>query len=186
MMRFPRLFPLALVLALGLLTAWLDVLTRYQSGSLGVDRADPDYVAERFVATRFDEAGRLKERMTATRGWEIPKDPDIHFQKPHLELFELGQLQYTIDGDTGRYNKDKATAWFDDKVTLRRQPTPERDAIKIDTSAMTVDTRSSVASSRAPVTFYYQQSVGNAVGFVYDHKAQKLDLLSNVRITYVK
>jgi lipopolysaccharide export system protein LptC len=54
MIRSHRLFPILLVLITGLLTVWLDAVSRWQPNKRELDPNKPEVVAENVMATRFD------------------------------------------------------------------------------------------------------------------------------------
>ncbi|RBH47184.1 LPS export ABC transporter periplasmic protein LptC, partial [Pseudomonas sp. MWU13-2860] len=59
LLRSHRLFPLLLVGLTGLLTGWLDQVSRWDSNRRELDPDKPENVAEHLTASRFDPQGKL-------------------------------------------------------------------------------------------------------------------------------
>ncbi|TIC84592.1 LPS export ABC transporter periplasmic protein LptC [Crenobacter intestini] len=186
MKRFPRLFPLLLVLLLSLLTIVLDRVTREKSSAFEVDASQPEYTVENFTATRFNEAGLLQDRLTAKKMWQYPKSKEIDFDAPRLTSYKNGQVNYTVDGEVGRYNSASRKVWFDRRVEMNDPGRAGAQPVRLETRAMTVDLATSVARGPAPVTVWQGDSVLRATGFVYEQPKGVVSLLSNVRIHYVQ
>ncbi|MCL6263874.1 LPS export ABC transporter periplasmic protein LptC [Craterilacuibacter sp. RT1T] len=186
MKRFPRLFPLLLVLMLSVLTMLLDRVTRQSSVQSVIDRDQPEYTVENFTATRFDAQGLPSDRLQARKMWQFPDAKDIEFEQPFLTSYQLGQVNYTVEGEVGRYNNSTGMVWFDRKVVLIDKAEPGQSDIKIDTRAMTVNLNTSTAQSPAAVTVHQGDSVANAIGFTYAQQQGLITLLSKVRISYAQ
>ncbi|AXT45464.1 MULTISPECIES: LPS export ABC transporter periplasmic protein LptC [Chromobacterium] len=186
LLRSHRLFPLLLVGLTGLLTVWLDQVSRWDSNRRELDPDKPEYVAEHLTATRFDAQGKLNERLIATRMWQYPGKDDAFFENPELYQYQQGALQYQLIGDVGRYNNKTQQAYFDKKATMIQPAAADKPETKVVTSAMHVDTAKKIARSAAPTVFYHGKSHGNSVGFVYQQQTGLLNLLSHTKIIYEK
>ena len=186
MNRSYRLFPLALILLLGFLTFFLDQVTQVDITEKKLDPNKPEYTAHNLTATRFDAAGHIQERLTASQMWQYPESEDRYFLKPLAHIYKNGVLQYWVDGERGQYDRKKQLAYFSNNVTLHAPATEKRPPVRVQTSKMWVDTGKQIATSNQQVNFEYGPSHGTAVGFKYDRKAQQLYLLSQIKATYVK
>lgn len=183
--RPQRLFPLVLVVLMGLTTFWLDQISRWIPGGFRLDPAKPEYVAEKFTATRFNENGMLRDRISAQRMWQYPEKPDMYFQRPHLQVFQEGRMQYDVTGETGRYHSKNRQAWFDDRVVFYK-PQDEKPETRVLTSRLEVNTATRITRTAAPVEIHYGNSVAHATGLYYDQQAGLLKLLSQVKVVYEK
>ena len=98
LLRSHRLFPLLLVGLTGLLTVWLDQVSRWDSNRRELDPDKPEYVAEHLTATRFDAQGKLNERLIATRMWQYPGKDDAFFENPdQWELWKSERPATMVD-----------------------------------------------------------------------------------------
>ncbi|MFC3533409.1 LPS export ABC transporter periplasmic protein LptC [Vogesella facilis] len=183
--RAGKLFPLGLLLGMGLIASWLNVLTQWQQPvqrELNPDK--PEYTIEEVSAKRFDEQGRPWQQLTATQMWKLPKVNTVYFTEPELQQFSQGQVDYRITADNGRYNKPQDVADFSGRVHLQRAPQAGKPAMHLQTPSLRLDNRSQTASNHAPFVMDYGSSQIRAVGFIYNHQAGQLKLLSQVRMHY--
>ncbi|SMF19961.1 LPS export ABC transporter periplasmic protein LptC [Pseudogulbenkiania subflava] len=185
-LRAQRLFPIVLLALTGLLTFWLDQISRWTPETRALDPNKPEFVAEHFTALRYDTTGKVQDQLSAQRMWQYPGKDDLFFDAPALQIFAAGVLQYDVRGQTGRYNNKTRQAFFDRQVTLFKPADAQRPETRVDTSVMYVDLDKRLARSAAPVTIHYGTSVARSVGFTYDQRAGLLKLLSNARVVYAK
>ncbi|HJU50253.1 MAG TPA: LPS export ABC transporter periplasmic protein LptC [Pseudogulbenkiania sp.] len=185
-LRAQRLFPIVLLALTGLLTFWLDQISRWTPETHALDPNKPEFVAEHFTTHRFDATGKVQDQLRAERMWQYPGKDDLFFDAPTLQTFASGVLQYDVRGQSGRYNNKTRQAFFDRQVTLFKPADALRPETRVDTSAMHVDLDKHLARSAAPVTIHYGTSVAHSVGFTYDQNAGQLKLLSNARVVYAK
>lgn len=186
MIRSHRLFPILLVLITGLLTVWLDAVSRWQPNKRELDPNKPEVVADNVMATRFDPKGMLQEKLIASRMWQYPDRTESYFEAPDLQSYKNGTLAYHAIGESGRYNSKTKQVLFDKKVTLIQPATSAQQETRVLSSNMRIDTVRHIAQSAALTHFYYGKSTGSAVGFIYEQQAGQLQLLSNAKVTYEK
>ena len=79
-----RLFPLVLVLALALLTFWLERTVQKEEVHPSVRRHDPDYLVEQFVVTKFNAAGALESTVSAAKMVHYPDDDSTELVAPRV------------------------------------------------------------------------------------------------------
>ncbi|BEV73593.1 LPS export ABC transporter periplasmic protein LptC [Paludibacterium sp. THUN1379] len=184
--HWTRLFPVALVALTALLTIWLDQVSKLGSFGHDLDPSQPEYVAEKIDATRFDEQGRVLQHMIADRLWQYPNQRELYFNQGNIALFKDGQLDYTLIADNGRYNTESRVAFLEHKAHLQKPAVAGQPPMTLDSSAMTVDTVRHYASSPMPTTVHYGSSVANSTGFNYDQKTGIVNMLSYAKATYVQ
>lgn len=185
MNRAARLFPLGLMLGMALLSFWLNVLTMQDNGAPGQpDLKTPEYTISQVRAKRFDITGKLQQEMQASQMWQLPKNPNVYLSQPKIMAYHENTLDYTVTANNGRYQKDLKTADLSDNVHWDKPATASEAAVQLQTSIMHIDSVARQASNKAPL----QASFGNnklwSTGFIYQQDSGKLDLLSNVRISY--
>ncbi len=185
MNRAARLFPIGLMLAMGLLSFWLNVLTEWRTPAQHqLDPTQPEYTIDKLQATRFDEQGQPLQRLNASKMWKLPQTEQVYMQQPDVKQYRNGQLDYTLRADQGRYARSTGIGLFDGHVDMQRQPMGQQAAIHLQTPSLRVNSQSGILSNQAPVTIDDGQSRINAIGFYYNHPAGQLKLLSRVRISY--
>lgn len=177
------IFPLALALSLGILTAWLGRISEVVVEEVKLDPNKPQYQMSNAQGHRFDEQGFLKESLTAATAWQLPDQKDVFFQTPVLKLYRQGVEQYGVTGGTARYHIDTREVFFDKNVVLTKQADAERPDAEVATEKLTVDTVNETARTDAPIHYRYGKSYGSSLGMSYDNKTGYLDLPAKVKAT---
>ncbi|KIA80085.1 hypothetical protein QR66_12360 [Chromobacterium piscinae] len=186
LLRSHRLFPVLLIGLTAMLTLWLDQVSRWDTRHRELDPDKPEYVAEDLIATRYDEHGKMLDKLIASRMWQYPGKPEAFFEKPDLYQYDAGVLQYHVIGETGRYNKKNQQAFFDKKVLLIKPADSKQPETRLQSSAMFVDTGKRYASSQSPSVITQGNSVAHSIGFTYQEPQGLLNLLSTTKIIYAK
>lgn len=182
MNRFRNLlFPLALALLLGGLSAWLGRISEVVVEEVVLPPDEPQYMMHTMHGQRFDVSGSLKEQLDAERAWQLPDQKNVFLAAPHLRMFNQGAEQYTVQSSGARYQIADKTVHFEQQVLLTKVADAERPAAEVRTTQLVVDTQNQTARTDAAVDFVYGQSQGSAVGLFYDHKSGQLNLPERVR-----
>ena len=185
MNRAARLFPLGLMLAMGLLAFWLNVLTQWQTPTRHqLDPSQPEYTVNQLKATRFDEQGRLLQQLEAARMWKLPASEPVYLQDTVVRQYRSGALDYQLKADSGHYTRNNGQGQFDGHVDMVRQPRDAQAAVHLQTPSLQINTQSGILRNQSPVTIDDGKSRISATGFIYNHPAGQLKLLSAVRISY--
>ena len=165
MNRFRSLvFPLALALILGGLTAWLGRVSEVVIEAVKLDPAKPQYTMTQIHGKRYDIAGSLNQDLTAPLAWQLPDQKNVYFQQPTLKTYRDNNEQYTVSSQTARYELESKKVFFEQNVVLTKTPDAERPAGKVVTDYLNVDTQTETAETDAPVQYEYGRSHGTATG----------------------
>ena len=175
------LFPLALALILGIITAWLGRASEVSVEETALDPAKPQYTATNLHAKRFDISGSLNQELSAPEAWQLPDRKNVFFRQPVLKSYREGQARYTVSSDTARYETASRQAFFQHNVVLAKTADDRHPAARILTETLDADTAAQTARSDAPVQYEYGESTGSATGMDYDNKSGVLNLHSNVK-----
>ncbi len=174
-------FPLALSLILGGLSAWLGRISEVEIQETKLPPDEPQYLMTQLEGARFDLSGSLKEKLTADKAWQLPEQQTVHFQSPDLQMLSKGQELYRVNAQTARYDLDNKTIRFEENVRLNKAADAARPAASMTTTYLIIDVQSETVSTDAPVAFNYGLSQGTANGIRYDHKNGQLNLPSRVK-----
>lgn len=181
--RYSIAFPLILSLALGGLSAWLDRISEVQIEEVVLNPDEPQYWMSGITGNRFDEQGRLKEKLTAQKAWQLPQSNDVHFSTPQLALYRDGRLLYQVQSAQSIYNIYTRQVVFQQGVILTKAAENQRPAGVFKTNSLSIDTRTEFARTDEPVTFEYGKSHGSAQGMTYDHQKGLLNFPAKVKAT---
>lgn len=175
------IFPLALALLLGGLTAWLGRISEVVVEEVKLRPDEPQYLMQHMQGQRFDLSGNLKEQLTATKAWQLPDQKNVYLAEPDLQMFNQGIKQYGVNSSSARYQIADKTVHFENEVLLTKAADAERPAAEVRTARLVVDTEKQTAQTDAAVDFIYGQSKGSANGMTYDHKTGQLNLPERVK-----
>ncbi|STZ76997.1 LPS export ABC transporter periplasmic protein LptC [Bergeriella denitrificans] len=181
--RYGIAFPLILAVALGGLSAWLGRISEIQTEEVKLNPHEPQYAMQGIDGRHFDDAGRLKEHLTADTAWQLPESKEVHFDTPQLLVYQEGSLLYQVDSRRAAYHTDDKTIQFDGQVVMTKSADSDRPAGIVRTDTLHVDTETRHARTDAPVNFEYGRSSGSSVGMTYDHEKGLLTLPSRVKAT---
>ncbi|WP_028454542.1 LPS export ABC transporter periplasmic protein LptC [Chitinilyticum litopenaei] len=183
--RIVTLLPLLLASVLG---ALVYLLNQFSVVELGGRRPSPlavDMVASGAMVVRLNERGMPLSRIQAKDFQHIPKDDTMLFTAPVLYHSPPGQPLLTVVGEKARAVHKGDEVFFTGQVLLTRAAAPGGAELRVRSSEIWVDTKNERARSSQPVVADQGPHHAEAVGFVADHRQETLELLSQVRMTYV-
>ena len=180
MLRSNWLFPLALAVILGGLSAWLERISTIHTETVRLNPKLPQYEMTGMAGRRFDEQGKLHEKLDAQRAWQLPDGKDVFLQGADLQALDADGQHYSVYSELARYHLASKQIDFEQGVLLRRHHRQAEDT-EIRTDTLTVDTIARTARTDALVHFRQGRSEGSALGMFYDHNSGKLDLPAQVK-----
>jgi len=175
-----------LLVLVAALSWWLQrsVETESQSSTDQV-RHEPDYYMENFVSTSLDEMGRPAYRLDADNMLHYPDNDSATLEKPHLIVFRGEEEFWDIRAESGLVLDKGESVMLQGEVVILRVTTGGAQALQIYTSDLTVRPDEKYAETAAEVTIKDGRGVTQAVGMWADLNQRRVELLSNVRGTYV-
>lgn len=176
-----RLFPLLLVLALALLTFWLERTVREDTAPSAQRSHDPDYVVERFAVTDFDRAGSAESALSAAKMVHFPDDDSTELLAPRVVQSRAEQPRVTLSADRGTVSQDGAEVFLYDNVLVLREGAAGMPESRMHTSFLhLVRARSLVRTDReVRISEGGRELVGR--GMEYDNESGQLSLHAQVR-----
>ncbi|MDF3011324.1 MAG: hypothetical protein K0S03_2120, partial [Burkholderiales bacterium] len=79
-----RLFPLALMTSLALLTFWLERTVHEDPAAPQLRRHDPDYVVSNFTTTTYNRDGAAESVLSAEKMLHFPDDDSTELFSPRV------------------------------------------------------------------------------------------------------
>ena len=176
-----RLFPLLLMLALALLTFWLERAVREEEEAPSLRRHDPDYVVENFRVMNYDLNGMVESSLTARKMVHYPDDDSTELSLPRLVETKSGKPRTDVSALRGALSQNGEEVFLYDDVLLQREATDVRSGMRIETSVLHyVRSRSMVRSDREVRITDERQTISGR-GLEYDLDAGRMALREGVR-----
>ncbi len=122
-MRFSttRLFPLGLMLALALLTFYLERAVREDETPTAARRHDPDYYVVNFTTTTYNAEGAAETRMSAERMVHYPDDDTTELLAPRVLQSKPNEPRYSVRAERGQLSRDGDEVFLIGNVVLVRE-----------------------------------------------------------------
>jgi lipopolysaccharide export system protein LptC len=176
-----RLFPLLLMLALALLTLWLEHATRPQSEHPSLRRHDPDYIVSNFTITTYDQGGGKESTLSAKTMIHYPDDDTTELIAPRLVQTRPNEPRFTVTAERGALSSDGEEVFLYDNVRLVREASADRPEAHMSTSFLhVVRDRSLVRTDRhVSITEGGRSLAGR--GMEYHNDVRQLYLRDEVR-----
>jgi lipopolysaccharide export system protein LptC len=115
-----RLFPLAIMLSLALLTFYLDRMVREGETAPPQRRHDPDYIITDFTSTTFDGEGKAISVLSAQRMVHYPDDDTTELYAPRVLQTKPSQPRLSVSAERGAVSADGEELFLYDNVVLVR------------------------------------------------------------------
>jgi lipopolysaccharide export system protein LptC len=181
-MSTTRLFPLALMLSLALLTFWLDHEVQTQDGGHpSMRRHDPDYIVENFTSTTYTAAGKVASVLSASKMVHFPDDDSTDLTSPRVLQEKPEQPRYTARADRGTVSREGDEIFLYDNVVLVREAEGERPEGRLTTSFLHILRDRDLVRSDREVLFEEPGRWLKGRGMEYFNTTRQLFLHNDVR-----
>ena len=139
-MRFSttRIFPLALMLALALLTFYLERTVRDDESPPALRRHDPDYVVTNFTTTTYTGEGAVETVMSAERMVHYPDDDTTELFAPRVVYAKPQQPRFSVRAERGELSRDGDEIFLYGDVVLVRDAAANRPEARMTTDFLHV------------------------------------------------
>jgi lipopolysaccharide export system protein LptC len=176
-----RLFPLALVLALALLTFWLERTVRVEETHPSLRRHDPDYIVSNFRIISYGPAGIAESTLAARKMVHYPDDDSTDLEAPNVLSTKAGEAPMTLTADRGALSQDGEDTFLYDNVLIVRKEVPLQPEMRMQTSFLHIVRGRSLILTDRDVSI---DEVGRSLtgrGMEYDNGTRLLHLRERVR-----
>ena len=139
-MRFSttRIFPLALMLALALLTFYLERTVRDDESPPALRRHDPDYIVTNFTTTTYTGEGAVETVMSAERMVHYPDDDTTELFAPRVVYAKPQQPRFSVRAERGELSRDGDEIFLYGDVVLVRDAATNRPEARMTTEFLHV------------------------------------------------
>jgi len=176
-----RLFPLLLMLALALLTFWLERTVRVEAVPAALRSHDPDYVVERFTITDFNRDGVAESALSAARMEHFPDDDSTELLAPRVLQSKPQLPRLALSADRGTLSQDGEEAFLYDNVLVVREAGAGSAEARMHTSFLHVVRARSLMRTDREVRISEGGRAMVGRGMEYDNQSRQLSLHANVR-----
>ena len=176
-----RLFPLALMLTLALLTFWLDRAVRDDDPHPSLRRHDPDYIVDNFVSTTYARNGMPDTVLTAAKMLHYPDDNSLALVAPNVLQSKPGQARFRVSAERGELKREGDEIFLYDNVLLVREAEEKKPEARMTTSFLHVVRDRSLARTDRDVKIVEDQRSLEGRGMDYNYDSGQLTLHANVR-----
>jgi lipopolysaccharide export system protein LptC len=176
-----RLFPLALMLALALLTFYLERMVSEEQAAPPQRRHDPDYIVSNFTSTTYDKDGTPVNRLSAERMVHYPDDDTTELHAPRVVQTRPAEPRIVVSAERGAVSADGEELFLYDNVVLVREADAERPEARLTTSFLHILRDRSLVRTDREVTIVEDNRSLSGRGMEYDSDARVFTLLADVR-----
>jgi lipopolysaccharide export system protein LptC len=176
-----RLFPLLLMLALALLSFWLEQALRVEEVPPALRRHDPDYLVDHFTLVKYNAAGAKEASLVAAKMVHYPDDDSTELLAPRIVQTKADEPRLTASADRGTLSQDGDEVFLYGNVVLERDGGAGRPAARMRTSFLHVVTPRSLVRTDREVTVQEDDRTLSARGMEYRNDTGQLTLRAQVR-----
>ena len=185
-MRFSttRLFPLALMLALALMTFYLERTVRDDEPQSSLRRHDPDYLVTNFTTTTYNREGAVETVLSADKMMHYPDDDTTELLAPRVLQAKPAEPRFTVRADRGALSRDGDEIFLYDNVVLVREAHHADPEARMTTSFLHVlRDRSLVRTDREVKIVEGRRSLAGR-GMEYNNESRELLLRDSVQARF--
>jgi lipopolysaccharide export system protein LptC len=176
-----RVFPLALMLSLALLTFYLERMVREEDTTPAKRRHDPDYVITNFTATTFDAEGKPLSVLSAARMLHFPDDDTTELHAPRMVQTKPKEPRMTVSAERGAVSANGEEIFLYDNVVLVREADDERPEARLTTSFLHVLRERSLVRTDREVMIVEDTRSLSGRGMEYNSESRVFTLMADVR-----
>ena len=181
-MRFSatRLFPLGVMLALALLTFYLERTVREEELPSAARRHDPDYYVVDFTTTTYTSRGTVESIMSAQRMVHYPDDETTDLVEPRVLQSRPNEPRYTVRAARGQLSRDGDEIFLYGDVVLVREATAQAPEARMTTEFLHVLRDRSLVRTDRLVKIVEGGRTLQGRGMEYNNESRELLLRADV------
>jgi lipopolysaccharide export system protein LptC len=185
-MRFSttRLFPLGLMLALALLTFYLERTVREDDSPPALRRHDPDYLVTNFTTTTYNHDGAVETVMSAERMVHYPDDDTTELFAPRVVQAKPHQPRFSVRAERGQLSRDGDEIFLYGDVLLVRDAAADRPEARMTTDFLHILRDRSLVRTDRDVKIVEGGRSLSGRGMEYNNESRELVLRSDVHARF--
>ena len=175
-----RLFPLGLMLALALLTFYLERAVREDETPTAARRHDPDYYVVNFTTTTYNAEGAAETRMSAERMVHYPDDDTTELHEPRVLQSKPNEPRYSVRAERGQLSRDGDEVFLYGGVLLVREASEHGPEARMTTEFLHILRDRSLVRTDKEVKIVEGRRSLEGRGMEYNNLSRELVLRHNV------
>lgn len=175
-----RLFPLALMLSLALLTFWLERAVHEDERPTAARRHDPDYMVTNFTTTTYNREGAAESVLSAAKMLHYPDDDSTELIAPRVVQAKPDEPRFTVRADRGALSREGDEVFLYDNVVLVREADGERPEARMTTEFLHIVRDRSLVRTDRPVKIVEGSRSLSGRGMEYNNESRELELRHDV------
>ena len=182
-MRVPttRVFPLALMIALALLTFYLDRTVRVEDTQASARRHDPDYLITNFTTTTYNSAGVAETMLSAAKMVHYPDDDSTELIAPRVLQSKPAEPRFSVQADRGVLSSGGDEIFLYDNVVMVREADGIRPTARFTTSFLHVVRDRSLVRTDREVHIVEDRRSLTGRGMEYNNTTSQFHLRNQVQ-----
>jgi lipopolysaccharide export system protein LptC len=176
-----RLFPVTLMLALALLSFYLERAVREEQANPAMRRHDPDYVVSNFTSTTYGREGAPLTMLSATKMVHYPDDDSTELFAPRVVQTKPAEPRFTVSAERGVLSGNGEEIFLYDNVVLLRDALGDRPGARLTTSFLHLVGERSLALTDREVTIVEERRSLTGRGMEYNNDTRQFTLHADVR-----
>jgi lipopolysaccharide export system protein LptC len=179
-----RLFPLGLMLALALLTFYLERTVREDDSPPALRRHDPDYLVTNFTTTTYNRDGAIETVMSAERMVHYPDDDTTELFAPRVVQAKPHQPRFSVRAERGQLSRDGDEIFLYGDVLLVRDAAADRPEARMTTDFLHILRDRSLVRTDRDVKIVEGGRALSGRGMEYNNESRELVLRSDVHARF--
>lgn len=181
-----HVIPITVFALLALLSWWLKQTTVPTRPAVdNTLRHDPDYYADNLVIYSMNKAGRLDYQLTMSHLEHYPDDDSLLVSKPQMILFQNQHPSWKITSEHGTIRHNGEEIWLSNNVVAKLSEKNNSDVMTLTTENLLMRPSEKYAETSSNVLLQDKSGITRAKGMKANIENNRIQLLSNVRGTYV-
>ena len=187
--RTAHRWQLTLTLVIGVFVAagsfWLVQLVNQSGQEQQLDqfRNEPDYIIDRFSMVRMTKEGKPAYIISGDKLTHRPIDDSSEIDKPFINSLSGRQPPMTIHADTARVDQGNTRVKLNGNVDVVRPASPTAEAMRLQSSTLTVFPDEERMETDAPVQMKLGNSTSTGTGMKTNNATRQMQLGGRGTIT---
>ena len=179
-----RLFPLTLMLALALLTLYLERTVRVDDRDPSLRRHDPDYLLTNFTTTTYNRDGQPETMLSAAQMVHYPDDDSTALRAPRVVQTKPAEPRLTVDADRGVLSSGGDEIFLYDNVVLVREADALRPQARVTSSFLHILRERSLVRTDREVHIVEDRRSISGRGMEYYNESSEFLLRNDVQARF--